>query len=89
MMFAIGKRNKFRQVAVTIESDVYFYGPFGLAELGPGKDGKAEINNGGIKQVEFAVELEAMLGCKLAAALQQLVKDDFIKCGRLFFINSG
>jgi len=89
MMFAVSERDKFREVAVTIELDVYFNGAFGLAELGPGKDGKAEINNRGIKQVELAVELEPMLGGKLTATLQQLVKDSFIKSGRLFFINPG
>jgi len=68
---------------------MYFNSAFGLAELGPGEHGEAKINNRGIKQVKLTVELEPMLGGKLTAALQQLVKYSFIKSGRLFFIDSG
>lgn len=48
MGLAFGKIDKFREVAVTSQADVQFDSPFGLAELGPGKNGKAEIDNRGI-----------------------------------------
>ena len=68
---------------------MYFNGALGSEEPGPRKDGKAEINSRGIEQVDFAVEFEATLGGKLAAALQKLMKDGLMQVGRLFFIHLG
>ena len=64
-------------------------GGFGFTELGPWEDGKAEINNRGIKQVKLTVELEPMFGSKLAATLQQFIENGLIQGCRLLFINPG
>ena len=55
------------------------YGAFSLAKLGPGEHGKAELNNGRIEQVKFAIESETMFGGKITAALQKLMEECFIQ----------
>lgn len=51
-----------------IKTKMEFDSSFGLSELGPGEDGKAEIDSDSVKQVQLAFELEPVLrGYELTA----------------------
>ena len=71
MIFAIGNGQKRRDLAGIVQAVMELDGSFGSAELGPGKRGEAEIDDGGVQQVEGIFETEAMFGRHGAAALNQ------------------
>lgn len=64
-----------------------FYGTFGLAELGPGKNGEAKVDHVGVKQIEFAAEFKPVLRSKLTGPLQQLMEHSLIQFSRLLFLD--
>jgi len=87
MGLAISQVHKLRQVAVSIKAHVDLYGTFGLAELGPGKYGKAKLNKHGVEQIDLAAEFEPMLGSKLLDLPQQFMKYRLVEFGRLPFVH--
>jgi len=63
--------------------------PLGFPEGGPWKKGEAEIDGGGVKQVELALELETMGRSKLAATFKELEKHRLIERRRLLLVHPG
>ena len=63
--------------------------PLGFPKSGPWKKGEAEIDGGGVKQVELALELEAMGRGKLATALKEFEKHRLKEGGWLLLVHPG
>jgi hypothetical protein len=63
--------------------------PLGLPESSPGEDSKAELDGGGIEEIDLSFELELMLGSTRLAALQQLIKHLLVEVVRLSVVYSG
>ena len=54
-----------------------FDGPLGLAELGPGKQGQAQIDGGAVEAVDRVLESEFVLWGDALATFQQVVEELF------------
>ena len=83
MGLAFAERDKGGQIAVRAQADMQLDRPLGFPKSGPWKKGEAEIDGGGVKQVELALELEAMGRGKLATALKEFEKHRLKERGRL------
>jgi len=87
----ISDHREIRQIAVVVQEQMEFNGPFGLTEVGPGKQAQTKVNCGGIETEQFVLETEFLLfdGALAAAEVSQMKEDVLIKFPGTVGINIG
>lgn len=89
MGFSLAERDKGRQIAVRVQTDMQLDRTLGFPEGGPGEKREAKIDGGGVKQIELALEFEPMGRGNLAATLKDLEKHRLKESGGLLFVHPG
>ena len=77
--FAIGSDGEGGQVAIVIQEEMELHGPLALAEVGPGKEPQAGVDDGGVQAEEAVPETEAAL---LAGTLESGLRPILALSGR-------
>lgn len=86
MSFALAERDKVEQIAIRVQTDCSLTASLGFLEGSPREKGEAEIDGGGVKQVESVLKLETMGRNKQAATLNGLEKHRFNEGDRPLFV---